>query len=270
MSGTFHCKQRGAAPIPSVYSINFKRKKRTFYAQKPHFFRLVREHLIGGGAPRAEFIINFLRLFVLQVDSCPSALGYCNDKDLSCGRSVIGVEVRGIGEVRPWYHGKYSAFFEGIGKVVSQTQVTELCGKIIRWGRGDDEKRLCQRRLHDYIVSEKQQRAENSSVASACTILSLGCNGQWSFERLAFRNTPCRVHTFDCTGTWPVPEVLRSRVTIHRVCLGTPSMVTMNPSRFANYTGLLQMTGRRAPAFMKVDIEGVSPLNTRFNETICT
>ena len=109
-----------------------------------------------------------------------------------------------VGEVRPWYHGKYRAFFDRIGQLVSQTQVTELCSKIIRWGRGDDEKRLCQRRLQEYMgLSEKQQRADNSSVASACTILSLGCNGQWSFERLAFRNTPCRVHTFDCTARGP-------------------------------------------------------------------
>ena len=174
-------------------------------------------------------------------------------------------------QVRPWYHGKYSTFFEGIGQVVSQTQVTKLCGKIIQWGRGDDAKRLCQRRLDEHMgVSETQRRGEDSSLASARSILSLGCNGQWSFERLAFQNTPCRVHTFDCTGTWPVPEVLRSRVTIHRVCLGTPSMVTRNPSRFANYTGLLQMTGRRAPAFMKVDIEGVSPLKTRVSVKLCS
>jgi hypothetical protein len=84
-----------------------------------------------------------------------------------------------VGEVRPWYHGKYSAFFDRIGQLVSQTQVTELCSRIIRWGRDDDEKRLCQRRLQEYMgLSEKQQRADNSSVASACTILSLGCNGQ--------------------------------------------------------------------------------------------
>ena len=47
-------------------------------------------------------------------------------------------------------------------------------------------------------------------------------------------------------------------------------MVTRNPSRFANYTGLLQMTGRRAPAFMKVDIEGVSPLKTRVSVKLCS
>lgn len=161
-----------------------------------------------------------------------------------------------------WYQGKYSAFFHEVGQVASQAQIAELCGTIIRWGRGDDEKRLCQQRLSkDTGMQQRAKRNSVMSVADACTIFSLGCNGQWSFERLAFENTPCRVHTFDCTGTWPVPEALRSRVAIHRVCLGTPSMVARKPSMFANYTGLLHMTGRHAPAFVKVDIEGVRPLS---------
>ena len=48
----------------------------------------------------------------------------------------------------------------------------------------------------------------------------------WNFEETAFARTPCQIHTFDCTtlpnGTdYTVPEAIRSRVTLHKLCVGT-------------------------------------------------
>ena len=90
-----------------------------------------------------------------------------------------------------WARGGYNSFFDQVGTVASQQQISELCGTITRWGRGDDEKRLCQKRLDTDIMQHVPTSSSSANATGNCRILSLGCNGQWSFERLAFKNTPC-------------------------------------------------------------------------------
>jgi len=157
-----------------------------------------------------------------------------------------------------WMRGGYRTFFDQMGPVVRQQQIIELCGTVTSWGRGDDEKRLCKNHLAQSITHHMARPALTNDAAGQnnCTIISLGCNGQWNFERLAFKHTPCAIHTFDCTGSWSVPLPLRSRVAIHRRCIGTPSLVARRPGTFTDYPGLLRLAGRQVPVFMKIDIEG--------------
>ena len=55
-----------------------------------------------------------------------------------------------------------------------------------------------------------------------CVVYSIGGNNQWQFEWHILSQTPCHVHTFDCTGppsrfTKPVHD----RLSFHHVCLGS-------------------------------------------------
>ena len=76
------------------------------------------------------------------------------------------------------------------------------------FGRGDGEKRVCK----GFIPA-----------TAACTIISIGCNNEWSYEESAAQQSKCDIHTFDCTGSFTVPTALRSRVTLHKKCVGTVS-----------------------------------------------
>ena len=55
-----------------------------------------------------------------------------------------------------------------------------------------------------------------------CVVYSIGGNNKWQFEIDILKNTPCEVHTFDCTGSitrFQKPD--SDRVTFHHICLGT-------------------------------------------------
>ena len=58
---------------------------------------------------------------------------------------------------------------------------------------------------------------------SSCVVVSVGSNGQWTFEEDVFARTGCRVEVFDCTvdpKEVTVPMHLRGRVRLHHHCIG--------------------------------------------------
>ena len=147
--------------------------------------------------------------------------------------------------------------FNLLGPVAPRSALPRLCGAaaVTSWGSGDEEKRVCEAKLVD--------------ASNPCLILSLGCNGRWMFEQHAANRTACDIHTFDCTGSWRVPQPLRHRVTLHKLCVGPtlapPSRTSrvlgpsayggsMDSPRFIGYDELLKRTGRRVPALMKMDV----------------
>ena len=57
----------------------------------------------------------------------------------------------------------------------------------------------------------------------SCVVVSLGSNGQWTFEEDIVARTGCRVEVFDCTvdpQTVMVPKHLRERIRLHYYCIG--------------------------------------------------
>jgi hypothetical protein len=59
-------------------------------------------------------------------------------------------------------------------------------------------------------------------LKEGCVVYSIGGNNQWMFELDVLKNTPCEVHTFDCTG--PIERFEKpnqDRLHFHHVCLGT-------------------------------------------------
>jgi len=125
--------------------------------------------------------------------------------------------------------------------------VGPTCGtKLESYGSGDGEKRGC----------------GLSSIAllsnGSCIIFSIGSYDQWDFEEAIFDRTQCRVETFDCTVGERVapPERIRSRVHLHRICLGEKDTL-INNRTYMSWQSLNKMVGLKAgPNFLKMDIEG--------------
>ena len=111
--------------------------------------------------------------------------------------------------------------------------------------------------------------------AKDCVVVSVGCQNDYRFEEYLYRTTSCRVEVFDCTGKgrgWKVPEWIRSRVTLHDLCLGVPQwrynqtrnryQMVVAPSRkqtyeTVTYHEMLAKAGLTvAPTFLKLDCEG--------------
>jgi len=108
------------------------------------------------------------------------------------------------------------------------------------FGKGDDEKRVC-----------------GSPVAAPCTVVSIGSNNQWGFERAVAAAAPaCKIHTLDCTVSATVPPGLRSRVTFHSICLGEKDHTQADGSRYLSWSTLVRKLGIETPPMLKMDIEG--------------
>ncbi len=124
--------------------------------------------------------------------------------------------------------------------------------------------------------TEAKMACELEGRNASCVLVSLGSNGQWTFEEDVFSRTNCRVEVFDCTvdpEEVTVPAFMRYRVRLHHHCVGPPPkgkgkgrIYDWNVRRFVNatrplsfvpYARALQLAGiQTAPTFLKMDIEG--------------
>ncbi|KAL4424082.1 hypothetical protein ABPG75_001383 [Micractinium tetrahymenae] len=91
-----------------------------------------------------------------------------------------------------------------------------------------------------------------------CLVLSIGSNGQTDFEEAVLKDTPCEVHTFDCT--WNGSSIHPDRHTYHKICLGDRSELRESehhgPMLFKTLPDIVKMLGYRSIDLLKVDIEG--------------
>lgn len=145
-----------------------------------------------------------------------------------------GTELRESNPYLPHDHSR----FDAIGPV------GPTCRQLESFGEGDFEKRVC-----------SLQSAINQT--DGCVIISIGSNNQWSFEEAVFSKAPgCVIHTFDCTVSADAdpPEYIRSRVTLHRYCIGASSDLATS---FMSWDHMLRHIGiDHAPTWLKLDIEG--------------
>ena len=147
--------------------------------------------------------------------------------------------------------------------------------------------------LRDMAHPDPQRKLACSTPAlqsEDCVVVSVGSENIWHFEQAVFTHTRCRVHVFDCTTLnnvslttevaggrrlsnrhaaqefggreWAVPSALRSRVQLHRKCLGKPQYKTwghqLGTEHIISWPQLLDLIGlgRRPPALLKIDCEG--------------
>jgi len=124
-----------------------------------------------------------------------------------------------------WNHGRFRAFQE-----LAQCHDVQCIGGPCRHDRS---KIVCG---FEALAAATTFPSETSS---SCIVYSLGSNNQWEFERDVLNQSPCLVHTFDCTGDrarFQVPQ--HDRLAFHYECL---------------YGGDVQAQGRRAPNFYTLD-----------------
>ena len=122
-------------------------------------------------------------------------------------------------------------------------RVRPSCCHLRPFGKHDEEKIAC---------------ANTAHFVDPCWILSVGSKGKFGFENDIVKNTQCYVHTFDCTGTWRVPENIAHRVTLHKLCLGDKSEGLFRTWEELIHIGSSAVTGSNGtmPSFAKMDIEG--------------
>ena len=97
------------------------------------------------------------------------------------------------------------------------------------------------------------ERVCQDSLGSDCFVVSIGCNGEWGYERSIVEQTTCKVHTFDCTGDWTVPKDLEGRVTLHKLCIGDATNVGKN---FISFNDMIHKVGQQtAPAHLRMGID---------------
>jgi hypothetical protein len=126
--------------------------------------------------------------------------------------------------------------FEMMGPIV------EGCKDMRKFGTGDEEKRIC-------WSSELNK--------PGCVVYSIGSKNQFKFEESIAENTPCEIHTFDCTVQNPtrIPPKYRDRITFHSICLGHTKETLPDGKKFDTLAGITQLVGKHA-TFLKMDIEG--------------
>lgn len=131
----------------------------------------------------------------------------------------------------------------------SMGPVLPSCCRLTPFGTGDGEKIIC-------ANAKRFSRVQDEP----CWILSVGCGSRWHFEEGVVARTKCHVHTFDCTNDFTVPQNLRDRVTVHKLCLGKE-----NDERdmFVGWSHILDIGEKnsggkvaRLPVMAKIDIEG--------------
>jgi FkbM family methyltransferase len=109
--------------------------------------------------------------------------------------------------------------------------------QLSRWGsEGDGGKWLCG-------VEKLKEK---------CVILSLGSNGQFDFEESMLQNTPCEVHTFDCTYDG---NSLGPRHHYHKQCLGS-AQKAKEDAMFISLAQAATSLGIDEISLLKMDIEG--------------
>lgn len=127
--------------------------------------------------------------------------------------------------------------------------VAPSCCQFKNFGHDDGEKVVC-------------ANAHAIAKAEKCWVLSIGCRGRFDFEEDVVKKTKCDVHIFDCTGTWRIPDSMKGRATLSRICIGKPNQVASG-FKFETLAQLIARASKLSgfeepmlPALLKMDVEG--------------
>jgi hypothetical protein len=91
-----------------------------------------------------------------------------------------------------------------------------------------------------------------NSMQAPCVVYSLGSNGDVSFEKDVLSQTPCEVHTFDCTID-KVSILDAKRHFFHKLCIGKPRPSTES---FQSLHTIMRRLNHIKLSMLKMDIEG--------------
>lgn len=128
--------------------------------------------------------------------------------------------------------------------------------KLQSFGWGGDESRAC-------VINGINE----GFSAGGCVVISIVSNSvsktkKWGFSNFEldiYKNTQeCYLHIFDCTADEPysIPAQISNRTTFHRVCLGVDDAIIEGKQFFSWPTLLVVANVSKAPALVRMDIEG--------------
>ena len=87
-----------------------------------------------------------------------------------------------------------------------------------------------------------------------CVIYSLGSKLQFDFEMEMIMNSPCSIHTFDCTiAPQPSDPPLHERITYHHTCIAEADSAD---GKYRSLASIARQLGHTSIALLKMDIEG--------------
>lgn len=91
--------------------------------------------------------------------------------------------------------------------------------------------------------------------APGCVIYSLGSRQEYDFEESVLEETPCEVHTFDCTVEG---KSLGPRHFYHKICVGQAGGPEdpQEKKDFMTFDGITAMLNHTRVDLLKIDIEG--------------
>lgn len=93
------------------------------------------------------------------------------------------------------------------------------------------------------------------ALRSPCVVVSLGSNGDFTFEQAILSAAPCQVHTFDCT--YPGTSLdSNTRHFYHKMCIGSARVAAAKSDSFVTLSGALKLMRASKIDLLKMDIEG--------------
>ena len=228
----------------AVASVDAARMKDALMQTSPHLEIRVRAEVLDD----AVGLVSLARHVLVHREAISALCGL-----IATGRVYHTEDVRGYFKQNEykWLVVDKEALYEenvkepdALRRLAYMGDVHASCCIFERFGKGDGEKIVC--------------KNASGFRREACWVVSIGCDGKWSFERSILRKTGCVVHTFDCTGTWRVPEDLKHRVTFHKLCVSDVAKGAYRTWRDLIEIGSrsVSRTGIRMPALAKMDIEG--------------
>jgi len=109
------------------------------------------------------------------------------------------------------------------------------------------------------IEKKKAATIPPSASASSCELISIGCNGEWGFEKNIAATTNCQTHTFDCT--LPNHEPHKPNITtihFYPTCIAHEyKRIKKRKMEYLTYAQTVERAGLTdSPTLLKMDVEG--------------
>ena len=168
-----------------------------------------------------------------------------NDKPLhECSTmTVFGDEKHNYDEAKRFCFFGDKSLTNDLRKVRKRRMLRENANRI-----SDGDKKMGRR------LEEDNKGNVTATTTAPCTVYSIGSNNKWDFEMNFFKQTKCKIETFDCTCNATIPPEIETRTRFWESCIGATDS---NDKKFLTFPSLNRMIGRKeGPDYLKVDIEG--------------
>lgn len=137
--------------------------------------------------------------------------------------------------------------------------VIDLCQNLTRFTPPDpttkyEEKYMCSFPGREASMSDQTAAIEQDG--DSCQIISIGSNGEWTFEKIVTLTSNCHSHTFDCTRQHDPKKPNIPSVHFYPFCIGNEER-QIRGRTYLPYSKIIDTIGLSSPPkLLKMDIEG--------------